>query len=369
MIPERTPLAVILERRIRETGPVSLATYMALALGDPDYGYYMRNDPFGERPDFVTAPELVQVFGELIGLWCGVVWRAMGSPAPVRLVEMGPGSGALMADALAAVRGVLPDFHAAADVWLVETSPALRARQKATLAAAAPDRTVTWCDALDGVAAGPALIVANELLDALPIHQYVRRPDGWAERHVGLAADDGALAFVDLPMAGTPPDVPPDLLHVPVGSVVEVSPQRLAMTAAIARRVVRDGGGALIIDYGPPVSRAGNSLQALRRSRHHHVLDAPGTCDITSHVDFAAVAGAVADAGARVYGPMAQGDFLSALGARQRRDRLMADKPQEVQLRIAAAVQRLLNPDDMGAFYKALAIMPPGAPPPPPFAP
>ena len=282
-----TPLARIIAQRIRLQGPIPLAAFMADALGHPEHGYYRRSDPFGKAGDFITAPEVSQMFGELIGLWCAEVWRLMGSPDPFLLVELGPGRGTLMADALRAAK-VLPGFGDAAAIHLVETSPALRARQQAALAG----REVAWHDGFGEVPAGPMILVANEFFDALPVHQFERTPDGWRERLVTLDGDRFVLA---VSRDRTPAEVLiPDALRrtAPDGAVVEVSPASVSTMRAIAERLEEYGGAALIVDYGHAEHGAGETLQAVRRHRYHHILADPGEADVTAHVDFAALAGA-----------------------------------------------------------------------------
>ena len=290
-------------------GPISVAEYMALALGHPKYGYYMRRDPFGQAGDFITAPEVSQMFGELIGLWGVVVWETMGRPAPVLLVELGPGRGTLLADALRAARA-RPDFVAAVRVHLVETGPFLRERQRMTLAATHPKLKAQWHDRLEDVpASGPVLLLANEFFDALPIRQYVRAGEGWRERRIGLGPGGSGFAFVLEKISGL--DLPEG---VECGTVVEVCPEGISLAREIGTRVTRCGGAALVIDYGHRQSVQGESLQSVRRHAFHDVLDRPGEADLTAHVDFAALIAAAESAGARAHGPIAQGVFLARLG-------------------------------------------------------
>src|SRR5215470_2219640 len=277
-----TELARLIARRIRATGPLTVAEFMTEVLQHPRLGYYATRDPLGTAGDFVTAPEVSQVFGELIGLWCADAWARMGQPDPVHLAELGPGRGTLMADALRAL-AVAPDFRRALRLHLVETSPALRALQARALATAAP----TWHERLDAIPAGPLLLVANEFLDTLPIRQFERRGSGWNERRVGLAPDGGTLVFA-LDPAPSPSAalLPSRLSPAAEGSVAEACPAALSLAADLARRLSADGGAALFIDYGHPESAWGDTLQAVRQHRYHPVLEAPGSADITAHVDF-----------------------------------------------------------------------------------
>ena len=354
----------MIRAEIAASGPMDVADFMARALGDPLHGYYRTRDPLGARGDFVTAPEISQVFGELIGLWCAETWRALGAPRPLHLVELGPGRGTLMADALRAVARAAPAFRAALDLHLVETSATLRAAQAARLADAAP----TWHDDASSLPDGPALIIANEFFDALPIHQLVRTAAGWCARQIAPDAADRLafrIAAAPSPLAGA---LAPAVAGAPIGSVAELSAAARVLAAALARRCAEHGGAALLIDYGPAESAPGDSLQAVRSHRFHPVLDDPGEADLTAHVDFAALARA-AGPHAAVYGPLAQGAFLRRLGIVERAETLYADAPDEVAAAGRAALTRLIEPDQMGELFKVMAFGAPAAPPPPGFAP
>ncbi len=359
-------LAELLARRIAQKGPISVADYMALALGHPEHGYYRHRDPFGAAGDFVTAPEVSQMFGELVGLWCAVVWRSLGAPDPVLFVELGPGRGSLMADALRAVGRVAPDFGRAARVHLVETSPALRQRQEEVLARAAGPRPPRWHRRFAAVPRGPLLVVANEFFDALPIRQYVRAVSGWQERRID--AEPGTKAFHIVAVPVRTPALPAALAEAPPGSVVEVSPSRRILARALAGRVVRDGGAALIIDYGHPWSAPGDTLQAVRQHAFQPVLERPGEADLTAHVDFEALAKAAGSAGAATHGPVPQGLFLARLGIRERAEALQAGASPAQARDVKAALGRLIDPRQMGTLFKALAITAPALPTPPGFA-
>ncbi len=350
------PLLAHLRALIGAEGPLTLARYMEEALFDPRFGYYATRDPLGARGDFVTAPEISQAFGELLGAWCADCWRAMGAPDPVMLVELGPGRGTLLADALRASRTV-PGFAAAARLHLVERSSALRVAQARALAAAAP----TWHEALAEVPEGPMLLVANEFLDALPVRQFVRAEGLWRERRVGLGPD-GALAFV---LDGEPTDL---ALDAPEGAIREMRPGADALAREVARRLLGRGGAALFVDYGYFPSACGDTLQAVRRHRPSDVLAAPGESDLTAHVDFAAFAAAVASAGARAWGPVPQGVFLRALGLEERARKLLAHADDAQALLIRSGCRRLVDPAEMGTLFKALALTAPGAPAPAGFA-
>lgn len=298
--------------------------------------YYATRDPF---QDFATSPEISQAFGECLGLWAAVTWQAMGRPDPVLLVECGPGRGSLMADALRAIAEMIPDFRLALRVHLVETSPRLREAQAAKLGAAG----ATWHEDVAALPEAPMLLLANEFLDALPIRQFIRRADGWRERHVLRGA------FVELP-AGVA--LPKD---APEGSIQEVNEAAQHFAVWLGARLARQGGAALLIDYGPSESGFGDSLQAMRAGRPVDPLTVPGQVDITAHVDFAAFAAAAHAVGAVAHGPLPQGVFLQRLGFMTRAAMLARLDPARAQAQLAAA-HRLTAPEAMGRLFKALAL-------------
>jgi len=349
-------LTEILTERIRLGGPITVADFMAEALSHPDYGYYTTREPFGAQGDFTTAPEISQMFGELIGLWAAVVWQSLGAPERLVLAEIGPGRGTLMSDLLRAA-GTVPPFMKALDVWLVETSPRLRARQQQTLAG----QDVHWCERFEDLPEGPLLVVANELFDALPIRQFEKHAGTWHERMVGLGED--GFAFVLGP--ATTPDLPAEVLAAADGSIAETCPEGRALAATMGRRLGREPGFALIIDYGHPFSAVGDTLQAVKRHRFHPLLDQPGTADITAHVDFEALASAAIPA--RAWGPVTQGQFLQGLGIQSRAAMLAANAGPKISADIAGQMRRLIDPAEMGTLFKALALAHPALPAPPGF--
>jgi NADH dehydrogenase [ubiquinone] 1 alpha subcomplex assembly factor 7 len=351
-----TPLGKRLAARITRLGPITLADYMAEALTHPQYGYYMRGDPFGAAGDFITAPEISQMFGELIGLWCADVWQRLGAPTPVHLVEMGPGRGTLMTDALRAA-GTLPDFRRAVRPHLVEISPALRRRQAEALRALTSDQTPVWHDSLAGVPVGPLILIANEFFDALPVRQFARTAAGWCERLVTLGADGRTLTLtLGPPSPQADILLPPALRTAPAGAIAEVSPAAIGVAGEIGRRLAAHGGAALIIDYGAARPPGEPTLQAVHGHDRHDVLAEPGTADLTAHVDFATLTRVAEDAGARAHGPVTQGEFLHALGLAARAETLCRAAPPAQAEAIDAAVHRLTDPAEMGSLFKVFAL-------------
>jgi len=353
-----TPLARLLLRRIALTGPITVAEFMAEALGHPLHGYYQRRDPLGRAGDFITAPEVSQMFGELIGLWCVEVWHEMGCPDPCHMVELGPGRGTLMADALRAAR-VRPAFGAAIRLHLVETSPYLRERQAQALPAHHPQ----WHASLAEVPQGPLLLVANEFFDALPVHEFELRPEGWRERMVSCDGEQLAFAW-----AAPGPSFALLADRQRRGAKAEVSPVALSLAGDIGWRLARAGGAALIIDYGSSQTLPGESLQAVRRHEPVNPLSDIGEADLSAHVDFAGLARAAEQAGAVTHGPLPQGEFLLRLGLEARAESLLARATPAQARDIDSARRRLLDSREMGTLFKALALVAPGLAPPPGFA-
>jgi NADH dehydrogenase [ubiquinone] 1 alpha subcomplex assembly factor 7 len=351
-----TPLEAEIRRRIAIDGPMSVAAFMALCLGHPVHGYYTTRDPFGRGGDFVTAPEVSQMFGELIGLWAAALWRAMGAPPRLVLAELGPGRGTLMADALRAARSV-PGFRAALRIHLVETSPVLRRLQQERLAEC--ERPIAWHRDAAGLPDGPLIVIANEFFDALPVHQTVKAAGGWHERMIGIGPD-GALAFAlhPDPIPGFDAIVPDGLAGAPIGSLYEWRSGEVV--AELARRVV-GGGAALAIDYGHFDSAAGETLQAVGRHAFADQLATPGEVDLTAHVDFAAFARAAAHAGARVHGPIRQGEFLRRLGIEARAAALRTAATPAQAADVDAALARLTGAGRgaMGELFKVIAVADP----------
>jgi NADH dehydrogenase [ubiquinone] 1 alpha subcomplex assembly factor 7 len=345
-------LGAHLERLIALRGPLSLAEYMIESLWHPSEGYYARSEAIGRAGDYVTAPEISQMFGELVGIWCTSVWIAMGRPRHFELVELGPGRGTMMADALRAAR-VAPGFLQAAHVHLVEASARLRDIQR-TLAR---ERDVTWHDGLGTLPDGPTILVANEFLDALPIVQFERTESGWRERLVEFDKASGRFRFTraqhETPAAAL---LPPAFASAPLGAIAELCPAALSLAASLAKRLAAEGGAALFIDYGPRESTLGATLQASRGHRRHDPFDEPGRADLTAHVDFANFARAASAAGAACHGPVDQGIFLRHLGIRERAERLSAAAGAAQTDAVQGALRRLIDGAEMGTLFKALAL-------------
>ncbi|MEW6389562.1 MAG: class I SAM-dependent methyltransferase [Pseudomonadota bacterium] len=371
-----------LKAQIAHDGPIATPEFFTRCLHDPRDGYYATRPDLGAGGDFITAPLVSQMFGELIGLWMIETWTRLGRPAPFRLVEMGPGDGTLMSDLLRAAR-VAPEFLDAADVWLVEVSEPLKARQAERLG----DRA-RWASRLDEVPGGaPMLLVANELLDCLPARQFVRTQNGWAERVIGLG-EDGELAFGLRPLSPPPrggggraatgggsparpapsPSGPSD--HLPprgedfsVGAVVETSPAQAALASDIAHRLVTDGGGALLIDYGRAQPESGDTLQAIQNHQKVDPLKTAGLADLTVWADFPSVVAAAREAGAKAGPILTQAQFLLALGILDRANALAARQPEKTD-QIGRQLDRLVGEAQMGALFKVACLCAPDLSPP-----
>jgi len=359
-------LADHLKRRIENEGLLSVADYMAEALGHPDFGYYRGADRLGLSGDFTTAPEISQMFGELIGLWSAVVWQAMGRPDPVMLIELGPGRGTLMADFLRAGRDV-PGFIDAIRLQLVETSSGFRARQQEHLASTDLVQSPTWHEAINTIPVGPTIVVANEFFDALPIRQFIKTETDWRERMVDVVPEGGEFCFALSEVAVDVALLSPGVLDAPVGAVFETCPASLAISEWIGRRLNRAGGAALLLDYGSAGISMGDTLQAVRGHQYHDVLCDAGEADLTAHVDFSALGRAVDPVGVAIYGPLDQGHFLERLGIRARLDNLLVGATAAQATDLRAGYRRLIDPLGMGKLFKAMVMVDKNIGPPPGF--
>jgi NADH dehydrogenase [ubiquinone] 1 alpha subcomplex assembly factor 7 len=365
LMAEVMPLEIEIRRRIAAAGPMPVREYMALCLTDHAHGYYTTRDPLGARGDFITAPEISQMFGELIGLWMAAVWKQMNEPANLRIIELGPGRGTMMSDALRATK-VMPAFRAAVVLHLIEISPALQAQQERTFEQLPVP--MFWHPTLMDVPAGPAIIVANEFFDALPVNQAVKSDRGWHERRIGTDPE-GTLAFTVAadPIPHFERLLPPAVREAPAASIFEWRSDTVAME--MGRRIARDGGAALVIDYGHAKSAVGETLQAVGQHAYADPLTAPGTIDLTAHVDFQALAQAVEAMGVKSFGPIEQSEFLRRLGIETRAETIKARAKAEGAhgSEVDAALARLTGRSrgGMGMLFKAAAYAHPtvGVPP------
>lgn len=347
-------LAALMRDMIAARGPMTVADYMELALQHPDYGYYRHGDPLGRAGDFVTAPEISQMFGEMVGVWCAETWRMVGSPTPFALIELGPGRGTLMKDALRATRRV-PGFHDALDLVLLESSATLREAQRIALA----DHPPRYIESLADTPSMPTIFIANEFFDALPIRQCEKGFQGWSERLVDwregrfvfvLSAPDPAYALM----------VPEAKREARPGAVHEISPSALHAMREMSRHIAKHGGAALALDYGAMEPANVPTLQAVSRHLRAEVLEAPGSADLTAHVDFGMLAAVARKEELSVHGAAMQGDFLRAMGielrAAQLKNRATPDQIKDID----SALHRLTDSSQMGTLFKALAIAPQG---------
>ncbi|MEP3051863.1 MAG: SAM-dependent methyltransferase [Erythrobacter sp.] len=338
-------IAASFRRLIRETGPISLSQYM----GESNARYYSSRDPLGDTGDFITAPEISQMFGELIGLWLVDQWMQMGAPARVHYVELGPGRGTLAKDILRAAQR----FELKPQVHMVEGSPAMRALQRGAIPAA-----IHHEDMSDLPEDAPLLIVANEFFDALPIRQLVRMEHGWRERMVGLENEQLAFIAGDKPMDSV---IPPGLLNAGEGTVLETSPASAALMGEVAARLAQQGGAALVIDYGSLEARTGSTLQAVRAHEKVDALADPGNADLTAHVDFAMLKTTTEKAGANVIGTACQGNWLKQLGIDSRLEALKKMAPDRAEI-LQRQRDRLVAENAMGELFKVLAVSGRGGP-------
>jgi len=362
-VSEETLLETEIKRLIASDGPIGFDRYMELCLSHPVHGYYRSQDPIGRDGDFITAPEVSQMFGELIGVWCVEAWSAMGQPEAVQIVELGPGRGTLMADLVRSL-GAISSFKAAFSIHLVETSPVLTKRQAETLNS--HGATVTWHETFDTVPQKTAIIIANEFFDALPVRQFEHHTSTWFERVVGLNAQDDLVAGL------VPHPVDVSRLRLPgcfacEGDVWEFSSARVEVADALGKHIAAHGGAGLIIDYGHVASGFGSTLQAVRDHRPVALFKTPGASDLTCHVDFESLGAVLAAGGNTVYTPITQRRFLMAMGLEARAGVLKQNSPENTGHEVDLAVARLADCDQMGNLFKVCAVTAPGLRPPYPF--
>ena len=344
-------LAKIIKQKIQEDGPITVAEFMEIALMHPKFGYYQSAEAFGVKGDFITAPEISQMFGELIGLWCVDSWSKMGAPAKFMLVEFGPGRGTLMSDALRSA-ALVPAFIEAAEIYLIEGSQALTSTQKQALT----NHDIRWCQQLSDLPSGiPAIFIGNEFLDALPIQQFERAADGWREKRIGLS-DDGFVFELHsetihsneltLPKEGT----------ADLGSIYEHSPAARSIIKDLSEYLNRFGGCALFIDYGPEASAFGDSFQSVKNHLFADPLQNPGAQDLTAHVDFEALANIAKAAGCLTPKIATQGRFLERLGIEARTLSLSKAANDSQKQKLNADLKRLISSSEMGTLFKALCF-------------
>ena len=350
--------------RIKAEGPISVAEYMTLCLLDPVDGYYPTRDPLGSDGDFITAPEISQMFGEVLGLWAVQAWQDMGSPDEVHLIEMGPGRGIMMADMLRAAR-LAPDFLKAVKISLIEASAALEAVQAKTLSGSHAD--IRWVKDISHVPKGPTIIIGNEFLDCLPIRQLIQQDPfakaaGWHERLVALDPDTEELSFAMSPIAINEviqQSLPSGHIDARKDDILEICPAAFLLLDQIQHRFAKHPGRALFIDYGPELTEFGDTLQALKRHEKVGVFSDPGNTDLTARVDFAALSEAARAVDLQASVPVTQQEFLSRLGIEVRAVTLARAKP-EYKEKLARQMQRLTGETEMGTLFKAICIQSPG---------
>lgn len=356
MADDRRSLGELIDLQIEADGPISIATYMALCLTHPREGYYSKDDPLGLAGDFVTAPEISQMFGELIGFFCVNLWQQLGEPPSLTLLELGPGRGTLMQDALRAARRA-PGFADALHLQLFESNAALRALQQERLG----DYHPYWADEIDAVSDDPLLVVANEFFDALPIRQFVKAEDGWHERLVGLR--EGKRAFGLSPAVLADTAMPEVVRGAEPGAVYEAGLAAQDVVLRLGRRIAAQRGAILAIDYGYDETQAGETLQAIARHKYADPLEAPGEADISAHVDFGALGVSARSVGLATASLTTQGYFLRHLGIEERADMLGKANPAQSDS-VRAALDRLTGKDQMGELFKVFCAHSPGLEPP-----
>jgi SAM-dependent MidA family methyltransferase len=347
--------------QIDATGPMPVGQYMHLCHAHPQFGYYATGNPVGREGDFITAPEISQMFGEMIAIWAISAWQAIGSPNRIQIAELGPGRATLMRDFIRTA-AAHQEFFQAMQIKMVETSPSLKKQQRELLGDSDVSCPIDWLDTLDQLDALPTLFIANEFLDAIPFRQFVKTQNGWLEVCVGRDETDEPngkgeeLAFVIGPTGIDESTLPQGHKNEPEGAVFEYAPAREAFVALIAEHLSANDGAALLIDYGHAKSGFGDTFQAVKSHKSVSPLQDPGNCDLTSHVDFQAIGETALDNGVHVTGLLSQADFLIKLGLLERAGSLGGNKGPELQKQIEKDVERLVSPEQMGDLFKVLCL-------------
>lgn len=360
---DSTALEQQLKAYIQQKGPISTRAFMEACLYDPSHGYYRAGNPIGAEGDFITAPEISQMFGEMLGIWCLLTWQAMGQPFPLQILELGPGRGTLMCDLLRSLEKLHPNFETIS-VHMVERSISLKARQMAALERF--DCPKAWYEQIEDVPPGPTILIANEFLDCLPVRQFVKKPEGWHERVVSLD-EAGELCFAVGKPVPAGMVVPAGFDNAAAGAIFEYCPDFEVVLNDLQRMAAKAPLAALFIDYGYEGPSLGETLQAVHRHKMVSPFVRPGEVDLTAHVDFTAISALALARGLKSFGPRDQGAFLSQLGIGARAERLVANATEAQAEKLASDVVRLVAPEQMGSLFKVMSLTGPGIAPPPPF--
>ena len=362
-----SPLEAYIKQLIKKMGPIPVSQYMSLVLGHPKYGYYQKQNPLGVKGDFITSPEISQVFGEVCGMYLASIWQKFGRPNQTRLVELGPGRGTMISDILRAASFV-PNFLQSLSVHLVETSRVLRTEQENLLKKKFGEIEVNWHVSLDQIPEGPVLVVANEFFDALPVEQFIKTQTGWNQRCVGLSEAE-ELTFAECPIDQRLEFNIPFYVEetAKIGEIYEICFPAHQVVKELSKRIGKNGIGALIIDYGHIEAGLGDTLQAVRKHKYADPLISPGDSDLTTHVDFNALYQIADLDDARVSGPVRQGSFLESIGIIERTEVLARNMPPNLVGDFVAATNRLTEPKGMGSLFKVMVITNRQLPTPPGF--
>jgi len=345
-----TELSDILKEKIADTGPISIFEFMEMALAHPKFGYYQKTDPFGKSGDFITAPEISQMFGELIGLWCVDCWVKLGEPAHFHLIELGPGNGTLMSDALRS-SALAPKFLKAVKIHMVETSDRLQRIQRQNLSS----YEVQWHSEIPKIEDGPLIVIANEFFDALPIQQFVHHQGNWFERLITIKDNFFSYTKAEKPTETGLFNFSENTVFEEKG-IAEVNPLARKIVSCLATMILAQGGAALCIDYGPMTSTMGDSFQAVKNHKFVDALQAPGSADLTAHVDFEVLSNIAENEGCTPLSLSTQGRFLERLGIEARVWQLSKDASTEQKEKIANDLKRLVSTQEMGTLFKALSF-------------